>query len=103
MAKRVFRGGHDEEGLQKLFDSVFYSDNEDSDLSFSGTSSEDNDRDSNSSSKSSEENYSDECAPSPSKHVRTTQKNISDWNWTPQIITLLSSHSTRIAGFVQIC
>jgi hypothetical protein len=80
MAKRVVRGGDDEEGLQKLVDSVFNSDNKVSDLSFSGTS----DSDSNSSSERSEENDSNECAPGPSKSVRTTtQKNISDWNWTP--------------------
>jgi hypothetical protein len=71
MAKRVVR-------------SVSNSDNEVSDLSFSGTSSEDDDSDSNSGSKSSEENDSNECTPGSSKRVRTTtQKNISDWNWTP--------------------
>jgi hypothetical protein len=84
MAKRVVRGGDDEDGLLKLFDSVFNSDNEVSDLSFSGTSSEDDDSDSNSGSESSEENDSNECAPGSSKRVHTTtQKNISDWNWAP--------------------
>jgi hypothetical protein len=67
MAKRVVGGGDDEEGLQKIFDSVFNSDNEVSDLSFSGTSSEDNDNnDSNSSPESNEENYSNE-RPGPFK------------------------------------
>ncbi|GBN58091.1 hypothetical protein AVEN_56467-1, partial [Araneus ventricosus] len=39
MEKRIIRGD-DEEGLQKLFDSVFDSDNEISDLCFSDSDSE---------------------------------------------------------------
>jgi hypothetical protein len=38
MVKRVVLVGGDDEGLQKLVDSVFNSDNEVSDLLFSGTS-----------------------------------------------------------------
>jgi hypothetical protein len=68
MAKRVVLGGGDE-GLQKVVDSVFNSNIELSDLSFSGTSLEDDDSDSNSSSETSEESDNNECAPVSSKCV----------------------------------
>jgi hypothetical protein len=83
MAKRGVRG--DDEDLQKLFDIVFDSDNEVSDLSFSDSDSEEPQAvvqsvSSFESSDGSEDN--DECAPAPPKRGRTTtQTKQGEWDW----------------------
>jgi hypothetical protein len=83
MAKRVVRG--DDEDLQKLFDSVFDSDNEVSNLSFSDSDSEELQAvvQSVSSSESSDESDdNDECEPAPPKCGHTmTQTKQSEWDW----------------------